>query len=243
MIVDNFSTDDTIKIAEAEGCDILLNKNAGWVEDNLTASRVKQAVKTDWIYWGFADEMVDRNTITEIIRNVESGNYDIINIIRKNYYYGRFLHDAYADRMNRVFRKDAIDFTGNVIHRFGKPTVPLDRIKFLSRNLFVHHFISNTVKSYLAAMDRYTDLEIYDGTRTACPPITLLKSIRRFLGNYLIRGAFRAGQSGLYLSILSSFYEIISNMKKYEQNIHLNRAEIEKMNDIHREYIIKNIYN
>lgn len=241
LIVDNYSTDDTLKIAEMEGCDILLNKNAGWVEDSVTTARVKEKVTTDWIYWGFADEMVDGETLMEIIGNVESGKYDIINIIRKNYYYGRFLYDAYADRMNRIFRKDAIDFNGNKIHGFGKSTVLENRIKFLPKNFFVHHFISNTAKSYLAAMDRYTDIEADEGPNQAHFSIAALRSAKRFLGNYFIRGAFKAGEGGFYLAFLASFYPILAHMKRHEAKTHLTRTEIEYLNNIKRKSIVSNI--
>ena len=61
LVVDNFSTDETVAIARAAGCEVLMNKNAGWVEDFETTEKVKAAVQTPWIYWAFADEMTMAN--------------------------------------------------------------------------------------------------------------------------------------------------------------------------------------
>jgi len=135
LVVDNESEDQTRQIALRHGCEVLIHKNAGWVEDEITTARVKSAVGTPWIYWGFADEMVDAKTIRAILSEIDSGRCDIVNIARKNYYYGEFCHELFADRMNRIFKKDAIDFTGNKIHCFGK-VVPGSRIHRLPAAFF-----------------------------------------------------------------------------------------------------------
>lgn len=240
LVVDNFSSDDTVAIARNEGCDILMNKNPGWCEDVDTASRVKETVKTEWIYWGYADELVRKEALIEIINDIKSDNFDILNIKRKNYYYGYFLHEAFADRMNRIFKKNAIDFAGNTIHSFGQPAVSNDRIKFLSPNIFVHHFISNTAKSYLGSIDRYTDIEA-DKHQKSAAWLIILRSLKGFVGNYFVRGAYRAGAPGLYVCILMVFYPLMAMMKQYEKRMGIDRAEIERINNIERDNIIKNI--
>ena len=96
LVVDSFSEDRTVEIAKSYGCEVLLHKNHGWVEDNETVTKVKAAVKTAWIYWAFADEMVDESTLAAILKAARSGKFRIVNIIRKNYYYGKFCHNAYV---------------------------------------------------------------------------------------------------------------------------------------------------
>jgi len=240
LIVDNFSVDDTVLIAQGEGCDILMNKNPGWCEDIVTTSRVKAAVKTDWIYWANADEMLDKESLLEIISTIKSDKYDVINLKRKNYYYGRFLHDAYADRMNRIFKKDAIDFTGNTIHSFGRLTVSSDRVKIEPDNIFIHHFISNTAKSYLNTIDRYTDIEADTENNTAALFI-ILRSLKNYFQSYFVRGAYKAGVPGLYICVLMFFYPLLAMMKRYEKRMQIDRTEIERMNDIKRDSILGNL--
>lgn len=242
LIVDNYSEDRTVDIARSYGCEVLLNKNSGWVEDAVTVSRVKAAVQTEWIYWGFADELVSAETLDAILAVIASGKYSIINIARKNHYYGKFCYDAFADRLNRIFKKEAIDFSNNTIHLFGTPTVPESSICFLeSQRHFVHHYISYIAKSYCNVMDRYTDTQA-TGTadrlsRFSVWKMTLLlfaRSAKLVVWNLLLRGGYKAGAAGLYLVLENVYYQWLLNMKDYERRNGLSVAEIEKLNDAER---------
>lgn len=240
LVVDNESTDRTCEIALHHGCDVLINKNKGWVEDEVTTARVKAAVKSDWIYWGFADEMVEADTIEAIVSAVDSGQYDIVNIARKNYYYGRFCYDLSADRMNRVFKKDAIDFSGNKIHHFGTVT-PGARIYTLPLKYFVHHFISNTAKSYLHVMDRYTDTESTE-ERSAPGILRLLLSTGKIIiVNLLLGRAYKAGMPAYFLIAQMVYYRWLSAMKLYEKHTNLDRDVIECRNDAFRDQILQSM--
>jgi glycosyltransferase involved in cell wall biosynthesis len=238
LVVDNESTDATREIAQRHGCEILVNKNPGWVEDEITVSRVKAAVTTEWIYWAFADEMVEADTVEAIFSAIESGRYDIVNVARKNYYYGQFCYDLFADRMNRVFKKDTIDFTGNKIHCFGQ-VVPGSRICTIPGNHFVHHFISNTAKAYLHVMDRYTDTESME--ERVAPSLTrlLLSGCKTFLLNVFVRRGYRGGMPAYFLVANMIYYRWLSGMKLYERKQGLDRTVIESKNDSVRDRILK----
>jgi glycosyltransferase involved in cell wall biosynthesis len=241
LLVDNESTDRTVEIAVRYGCDILINKNAGWVEDEGTTTRVKAAVQTDWIYWGFADEMVGAETMEAIIFAVSSGKYDIVNLARKNYYYGEFCHDAFIARMHRVFRKDSIDFTGNKIHLFGR-VVPGTRIHELPSEYFVHHFISNTAKSYLQVMDRYTDVESTEDRPEPSMLRLILSGGKMIARNLLFSRGYRAGTAGYFLIAQMLYYQWLSAMKLYEKKTSLDRGAIELKNDVFRDQILRSLW-
>lgn len=238
LVVDNHSTDRTVEIAKSLGADVLLHKNQGWVEDELTTSAVKLAVQTPWLYWGFSDEIVDRATMEAMLAAVEGGKYSIVNIARKNYYYGEFTHDAYRNTQTRAFKKEAVDFRGNVIHSFGKPTVPESDICYLDPDkYFVHHFISNTAKSYMGSLDRYTDIEAAHSD--ALPPLKmLLRMARGFLGHYFFKGGHKAGRAGFYLGLLTSMYTLMLSMKAYERSRGLNTLSIEVRNNRIRDELL-----
>jgi glycosyltransferase involved in cell wall biosynthesis len=239
LIVDNYSEDRTVEIARSYGCDVLLNKNQGWVEDAITTSRVKASVQTEWIYWGFADELVGVESLAEIVKTVESGRYSIVNVARKNYFYGKFCHDAFADRSNRIFKKDAIDFSENTIHRFGTVTVPDSQICYLNmRHYFVHHFNSYNARTYLRTMDRYSDIEAESASsRQRHPPASpsavavVAGSFKIFVKNYLWGGGYKAGAAGLFVVLAVIYYRWLVNLKIYEGQHALDVAGIEKLND------------
>jgi glycosyltransferase involved in cell wall biosynthesis len=241
LVVDNFSSDSTVEIAKKYNCDILMNKNPGWVEDEITTGRVFDAISTEWIYWAYADELIERKSLENIISIIDRDQHDIISITRKNYYYGRFCYDAFSDRLNRVFRVGAIDFTGNKIHEFGKRLVADSRVYTLPSDLFVHHFISNTATSYLRVMDKYTDIQAEREVKYKSPPVLMVSSIRCFLEHYLLRSAYKAGISGFSLVINMIYYSWLLNMKKYEVDNHIELNSIELSNNRRRDEILEQI--
>jgi glycosyltransferase involved in cell wall biosynthesis len=238
LIVDCFSTDRTCELAVALGAEILKYQNHGWVEDEETTSLIKATVKTPWIYWGFADEIVDRATMDKMLTAIESGKYAIVNIARKNYYYGEFCQASYSGIQNRAFQKDAIDFRGNRIHHFGKPTVPESSIAYLDpRKHFVHHFISNTTKVYLRTIDSYTDIEAVDAPVRSSVKL-LVRMTAGFMNNYFFRGGRRAGKAGFYFCMLNALYQLMTAMKVHEREFNLVKLTIEEHNNKVRDELL-----
>ena len=237
LIVDNESTDRTRDIALHHGCSILIHKNAGWVEDEVTTRRVKDVVVTPWIYWGFADELVEAWAMESILSVVHAGRYDIVSVVRKNYYYGEFCNNLFATRTNRIFRKDAIDFRDNMIHHFGR-VVEGARIYNLSSEHFVHHFISNTAKSYLDVLNRYTDTESMEARPVPGIPHLLLSTAKILCIDVVMRRGYRGGKSAVFLVAHMIYYRWISAMKLYETAAGLDREAIERKNDVIRDAIL-----
>lgn len=241
LVVDNCSTDVTAELAVAAGAQVLLHRNPGWVEDEDTVAAVKAAVATPWIYWGYSDEIVDRDTLVALREAIGDGRYSIVNIARKNYFYGRFVAEAYRNTMNRAFLKDAIDFAGNTIHNFGRVAVLPDRIKTLDpERHFVHHFISNTAKSYMHTLDGYTDIEASHAPFKS-PPAMLLAMLKDFIANYFLRGGRRAGRAGFYLAMSMLYYRLLLTMKVYEREQGLTRSSIEDRNNVVRDGLLADL--
>lgn|GEM_PF-1265189 len=233
LVVDNYSTDSTVALAEAGGCDILLNKNVGWVEDYDTLEKIKAHVRTDWLYWGFADEILQKEALADLGRVITEDKVDVVSIARKNYFYGAFCREIAVSSQVKAFKKNAIDFRGNTIHNFGKTVVGSDRIYQMPPDKFIHHLISNTAASYLDTINRYTDLEV--GTKT---PAELNRSAAYYLLvpfkalwlDFFRRGGRQAGHPGLALSVLMLTYSLIKAIKGYEALHHLDAGQIARKN-------------
>lgn len=239
LIVDNHSTDDTVVLAEQLGARTLLHRNPGWVEDEGTAALVKAAVTSPWIYWGYADEMMSRETLDHVVSIVHTDRYDVICIARDNYYYGKHCHYAFSGGwLPRLFKKNAIDFSGNNIHHFGRIIVPKDHIYHVDRkHYFVHHFISNTAQTYLRSYDRYTDVEALHDPPPH-PVRMICRSLGTFLWNYLFRGGYRAGREGFYFSLQMIYFDWLLAMKRFERLHGYDVTGIERINNVARDAIL-----
>jgi len=244
LLADNKSTDKTREIALSYGCEILTReKHYVFVENQEMANLIYDKITTNWIYWGFADEMLEKKTLTKILSVIEADKHDIINIDRKNYFYGDFCYNLYHARTNKIFKKNAIDFTNNAIHGMGTATVPADKIYQLPDAYFVHHFISNTATSYLSVINNYTEAELTNEHKSHISIWYLFKiCIKGIIINYLSGRGYKAKFSGVALTELSMFYEIIKNMKHYEKQRQLSNIEIEKKNNYYRDNILYDQY-
>lgn len=242
LIADNKSTDRTHEIARAYNCDILLReKSYVWLENQDLAQLVTDRVTTEWLFWMYADEMIGKETLDKLvaITTGQSDKYDVINIFRKNYFYGEFCHDFYQSSTNRIFKKGALDFTDNVIHGFGRVTVAADRVYMLEDKYFIHQFIDYTASIYLKKTDTYTEIERqfnYPANKSIW--FYLFRICKNVLKNYYWDKGYKMGFPGLALTELSITYEIAKNIKLYEEANGISRASIEKRNDEHRDNIL-----
>jgi glycosyltransferase involved in cell wall biosynthesis len=57
VVVDNYSTDDTLALAEPRIARVIMHRNAGYAEHPATVRHVLHEVTSDWIYWGRVDEL------------------------------------------------------------------------------------------------------------------------------------------------------------------------------------------
>jgi glycosyltransferase involved in cell wall biosynthesis len=243
LIADNKSTDKTVQIAKSYGCDILTReKNYEFLEDQDLLELIYKNITTDWLFWIYSDEMFDKKTLEKIIAIISSEKYNILKIDRKNYFYGEFLNDSYHSANNRIFTKGAINFTNNIIHGFGTPTVAKERIYTLPRQYFIHQFIDYTAASYLNAVNRYTEIELrYPNSPKKSIWYLLFRITKNLIRNYFLSGGYRAGFPGLALTELTLYYELVKNIKVFEQVNNLDKKAIEDKNDVQRDFILKQL--
>jgi glycosyltransferase involved in cell wall biosynthesis len=242
LIADNKSTDRTQEIARSYGCDVFIREEQyAFAENQSLVNLLYEQVTTDWLYWGFADEMLEKGTLADLKAATESGKYDIMKMDRKNYFYGTFCNDVYHSYTFKAFKKHAIDFTDNVIHGMGKPTVPAERIYTMPDKYFIHHFISNTASSYLNVINGYTESE---RTFNYKPKVSIWYFLAVFI-KYFLKELFynKGGKSfpGIALTELMLVYVLVKNIKIYEQETQLDTPAIEAKNNIRRDEILKQL--
>lgn len=244
LLADNNSTDKTHEIANKYGCGIYLReKDYVFVENQELVDELYKVIDTEWVYWGFADEMLEKGTLQQLKTIIEGNQFDIISMDRKNYFYGKFCYNLYHARTFKLFKKHAISFIDNPIHSMGKATVSKEKIHHLPDKYFIHHFISNTASSYLNVINRYTESELDFGYQVKESSFYLVMQFFKSLVLSCFRSrGFKPGYSSLALTELMLIYGIIKKMKHFEKQNDLTSKSIEDKNNKTRDEIL-NISN
>lgn len=116
LVVDSFSTDKTLAIAEEFGARIIQR------EYGYSASQKNWAIpqaKNKWIFLLDADEWLEQNAAAEIQRVLSNGpKHDAYWLPRENYFMGRKMRYGLwrNDRVIRLFRRDVCRYEDKRVH-------------------------------------------------------------------------------------------------------------------------------
>jgi glycosyltransferase involved in cell wall biosynthesis len=240
LIADNKSTDKTVEIARAYGCDIYIReKNYIYVENQELVDKLYEHIKTEWIYWAFADEMLDIPSVKKLVEVIDLGKYDVVNFRRKNYFEGEFCYNIFQVRTNKAFKKNAIDFTNNKIHGMGNVTVPKENVYYMNDKYFVHNFSSHTASHILDSINRYSEEECLPGSK---PKVSVMyiffQLIKKIIKNYFFEKGYKAKYTGLQMILTQVCYEWFIDLKKYEKMNKLDKSHIEYLYDQRKDEIL-----
>ncbi|MDD5329769.1 MAG: hypothetical protein PHX38_07180 [Sulfuricella sp.] len=236
VVIDNHSTDRTREIASRYTEHIYTFRNPGYVENKETMDFALGKITTPWAYLGYVDELLPRPLLMQLAQIAQEGRYRIVEIYRKNFMFGQEVFN-YGKHHLRMFMPDAVDFTGNVVHKLGKFLVPAAQICQVpaSDQTSLWHFSSYNTGKLDLAHNRYADLEArqrhemlkqkFSGARA------LWKLVFYFWGTYLGLGGFRGGWPGLFVSVQIAYFKFSIEARLWEHENGVTLAEIERRYD------------
>lgn len=206
VVVDSFSTDDTVAIARAHGARVLQRAFEGYRSQKQFA--VDQAAH-DWVLCLDADERVDATLRAAIEAERAAGFPDAAGyrFARLSNYFGRFLRhgNAYPDRVLRLFDRRRGGWRGK---REVHESASVDgAVKTLRGDLV--HFPYPTFERQLLKTQRYARMmaehDFRRGKRATLAKLVLAPAWRFWRG-YLLRGGFLDGWHGLVYAYVRANY-------------------------------------
>jgi glycosyltransferase involved in cell wall biosynthesis len=211
LVIDSFSTDRTVEIAEEMDCKVILHEF-----DNFSAQKnraINQATY-DWILILDADERITpelRDEITGIMDSIPV--YDAYWVYRKNFFMEKEIRFSgwQNDKVIRLFRKDKCRYNGKLVH---EEIESEGRIGFLKNKL-----IHNTYKSYddyLGKINHYANLQALEYNAKVVSVTLfhlLLKPAFRFFRHYILRQGFRDGFVGIVIANLQAYAVFVRYVK------------------------------
>ncbi|NLI83589.1 MAG: glycosyltransferase family 2 protein [Deltaproteobacteria bacterium] len=214
VVVDRFSSDDTVEIAREMGATVYQEEWHGYAQQkNLAMEKTRGA----WILNLDADERIPPPLRGEILETLpKAGDTVGYYIARRNYFCGKWIRYGgwYPDYTLRLLRKGAGRFEERAVHeklrvhgRTGRLEHPME------------HYSYRSISDYLERLDRYSALaalELKKGMVTASWAALSLRPLFTFFKMYIMRRGFLDGREGFFLAVSYAYYTFLKYYRTTE---------------------------
>lgn len=218
VLVDMFSTDDTVAIAKKAGARVYTYRSMGYVEParNFAISRASG----DWILILDADEGIPPSLAEKLKKVIASDkSVNFYRLPRKNIIFGKWIKHArwWPDYNIRFFRKEAVRWSEIIhsvpeTHGTGVDLPP-------EESWAIIHYHYDSIEQYIERMNFYTtkhaELLVKDGYKFFWRDL-IKKPTNEFLSRYFFGQGYKDGVHGLGLSLLQAFSELILYLKVWQ---------------------------
>jgi len=262
VVIDNFSSDNTVAIARWYKADVFSFRNAGYAEHPEVAKFALGKVESEWVYWGRIDEIPPTQLVDRLTAIAHGDNAEAVYIARMNILFGAPVMTWGADHQLIFFKKASIDmeraalFEHGVI-KSGSRIIKMPHTEALS----LWHFSSYDVRSYTNTNNRYSTITADDicskrrHEYSVSPEKSkrLLKTlvakmqtsgrleylricilpIMRFGWHYFVRGGWKSKGRGFVTSYLMMMEQMLTELKVWERN---NGFELDAVNARNEKY-------
>jgi len=232
VVVDGFSTDDTVAIAKEFTGKVLLSdrlgpgKPGGYSDQRNFAL---QNVTSPWAFFIDADERCTPELSEEIQKTVADQpppDVTAYQIRRKEYFFG--VHSPYTHGSGwlvRLLRTDRVRWNDRLVH---EGIVTTGSVRQLQGMLL--HYSKDSIADYLATQNRYTSLEAQELAKQHAILLRrpLFESFRTFCNMYVYKGAYREGAFGLIMSVFIGSYTFQTWAKHWESEMKAGRLPATK---------------
>lgn len=220
IVIDDYSTDKTVKIAESRGAKVFKRK----LNNNFAAQRNYglDKAKGNWVLFIDADELVPDPLSQEIVRRVKENQYDGYLISRREFFLNKMLSCADKPSFNwsfgpikllRLARKDVGRWQEKVHERWKVE----GRIGVLRNPIY--HYSFPDITTALKKINYYSSIEAQkiveregEGTFLA----VVLYPLGKFLKDFFWQGGWKDGTRGMAYCLLMSLQSFLTKGKAFK---------------------------
>lgn len=223
VVVDAFSSDKTIDLAQQYGAKVFQKSWEGYVRNKNFGN---QLASHDYILSIDADEALSAE-LAKSISTVKSDMKGVYSFNRLTNYCGRWIRHCgwYPDRKIRLFNRREVRWVGDYVHE----SLEIPRsvvVAHLTGDLY--HYSFDSFSDHLQRVDRYSDLAAAALSKQKPSGLIwkmLSSPVMKFFKTYLIKQGFRDGFYGFCISAISAFDIFI----RYAKVMHEGKSRRKKV--------------
>lgn len=216
VIVDDQSTDNTVKIAKKLNAKVDVHP----LENDFAAqrNRLLEKARGEWILFIDSDEEVTTELANEIIATLKEPKYDVYFIKREDFFQNhKMLHGevqtAAKKGFIRLVKKGSGTWKGSVHEEFKTNKETGDLIHPLK------HYPHQSISEFIADINFYSTLRAKQLLKEKhIPTITelLFLPTGKFFYTYILKQGFKDKTPGLIYSFMMSFHSFLVRAKLYQ---------------------------
>lgn len=213
VIVDSYSSDNTVKVAKGFGAKIIMQKFLGYGnQKNLAIDNCKNR----WILLIDADEVITDKLAKEIKKIVKDSCEYVYSVKRVSVCFGKKLRYGgwSSNSVVRLFVKGSVRCSDDIVH---EKYITDKKIKKLSS--YLEHHTYNSISDYVSRFNKYTTqgaIELYNKQKKSSIIKIFLSPIYKFIRMYIFRLGLLDGYYGLVIALFSASYTMVKYMKLKE---------------------------
>lgn len=222
IVLDSFSTDQTVEICKAEG---VIIEQREWEGYAASKNYLNGLAKYDYILSLDADEELDEELKEEILRIKTNGKAAVYCLNRLTNYCGKWIRYSgwYPDVKTRIFPKEGSRWDGAFVH---EELIYPSELKTVQLKGHLNHYSYYNFKDHRERADKYSRLtaqKMHHAGKKASVFKPYLSAIARFVSMYIIKLGVLDGGMGFKIAQISAQ----SNILKYKELRRLNQANDE----------------
>lgn len=215
VLVDSFSTDRTLQIAQDHGCQVLTRKFSGYTEQKNFAT---EHCHYDWILGIDADEVLSEELRSSLLKLKSSpcSEFWAYRFNRLTSYCGEWIRYCgwYPDARIRLWHRHHARWEGEKIHE----QVVCDdsaKVKLLSGDLL--HYSYNSIDEHISQANKFSSISaevaFKKNKKADLIKDCILNPLYTFFNKFILRKGFLDGERGFIICVLSAY----SNFLKYSK--------------------------
>jgi len=222
LVIDAFSTDATVTIAQELGAKVIQTEWEGYSQNKNYGN---QLAKYDWILSVDADEVLSPELISSI-RALKLEKNHIYSINRLNNYCGQWIKYCswHPDWNNRLFHRKTARWKGDFVHE--KLVAHTTNGKNIRLKGLLYHYSYQNSTDHWRRIERYAQLsaqQLFQDGKKATFVKLWIAPIIRFIKTYFIKRGFLDGKAGWTISVRTGYlvrkkYLLLKALKKQANN-------------------------
>lgn len=219
IVVDSFSTDRTAEICNEHQATFIQEKWQGYA---ATKNFANSQVSHEWIFSIDADEEVDKELESAILKLKNEGFKGLYSVNRLTNYCGKWIKHStwYPDKKIRIFPKSKTKWTGEYVHEELEFSEKMEQIELPGH---LNHYSYYDYKDHRERADKYSLLtaqKLNKEGKKVGPLKPYISCIGRFITMYVLNLGFLDGWMGFKIAQISG----LSNIVKYKELRRLNKT-------------------